>query len=56
MHSVRCDSRVKSLKKKKKKDPERITKIKSFINKYNWKQINFPSEKDNLKEKKVKKK
>ena len=25
---------------------ERITKIKSFINKYNWKRINFPSEKD----------
>ena len=28
-----------------KKDPRRITKIKPFINKYNWKGINFPSEK-----------
>ena len=27
-----------------KKDPERITKIKSLINKYNWNQIKFPSE------------
>ena len=26
-----------------KKDPERITKIKPFINKYKWKGINFPS-------------
>ena len=28
------------------KHAERITKIKSFINKYNWEGINFPSEKD----------
>ena len=26
-------------------DPQRITKIKSFINQYNWEVINFPSEK-----------
>ena len=26
-----------------KKDLQRITKIKSFINKYNWEGINFPS-------------
>ena len=32
-----------------KKDWERITKIKPFINKYNWKGINFPSEKDDWK-------
>ena len=32
-----------------KKDPQRITKIKPFINKYNWKGINVPSEKDYLK-------
>ena len=25
-----------------KKDPQRITKIKSFINQYNWKEIDFP--------------
>ena len=30
----------------KKKNAQRITKIKSFINKYNWKEINFPSKKD----------
>ena len=28
-----------------KKDPKRITKIKPFINKYNWEEINFLSEK-----------
>ena len=27
-------------------DPLRITKIKPFIDKYNWKRINCPSEKD----------
>ena len=31
------------------KHSERITKIKPFINKYNWKGINFPSEKDDWK-------
>ena len=28
-----------------KKDPQGITKIKPFINKYNWEEINYPSEK-----------
>ena len=32
-----------------KKDLQRITKNKSFINKYNQKGINFPSEKDHQK-------
>ena len=32
-----------------KKDPQRITKIKPFINKYNWEGINFPSQKDDWK-------
>ena len=32
-----------------KKGPQRLTKIKLFINKYNWKGINFPSEKDGWK-------
>ena len=32
-----------------KKDQQRITKIKPFLNKYNWKEINFPSEKDDWK-------
>ena len=27
-----------------KKDPPRISKIKPFINQYNWKEIDFPSE------------
>ena len=33
-----------------KKDPQRITKIKLFINKYNWEGINFLSEKDDWKQ------
>ena len=32
-----------------KKDPQRITKIKPFINKYNWEGVHFPSEKDDWK-------
>ena len=32
-----------------KNDPQDITKIKPFINKYNWEGINFPSEKDEWK-------
>ena len=32
-----------------KKDPQRVTKIKPFINKYNWEGINYPSQKDNWK-------
>ena len=32
--------------KKIKKDPQRITKIKPFIDKYNWEGRNYPSEKD----------
>ena len=31
------------------KDPRGITKIKPFIDKYNWEGINYPSEKDNWK-------
>ena len=31
------------------KDLQRITKIKLFINKYSWEGINFPSEKDDWK-------
>ena len=37
------------MKKQKKKDPQRITKIKHFIMRYNWVGINFPSEKDDWK-------
>ena len=32
-----------------KKGPQRITKIKPFIDKYKWEEINFPSEKDDWK-------
>ena len=32
-----------------KKDPRKIIKIKSFMNKYNWEGINVPSEKDDWK-------
>ena len=35
--------------KKLKKDPQRITKIKTLINTYDWEGINFPSEKDDWK-------
>ena len=48
MLSIRCNSRIKSWKKIK-KDPQRITEIKPFINKYNWEEINFSSEKDDWK-------
>ena len=45
MLSIRCNSRnVKILKY-----PERITKFKPLIDKYNWKRINYPSEKDDQK-------
>ena len=30
-------------------DPERISKIKSFMNKYNWEGISYPSEKNDWK-------
>ena len=32
-----------------KKDPQRISKINSFIEQYDWKEINFPSHKKNWK-------
>ena len=32
-----------------KKDPQRISKIKSFIDQCNWKEINFPSHKEDWK-------
>ena len=47
MFPIRCNSRFKSWRNKK--VPQRITKIKAFINKYNWEGINFPSEKDDWK-------
>ena len=30
-------------KEKKKKNPQRISKIKPFINQYNWNEVDFPS-------------
>ena len=35
--------------KKLKKDPQRITKNKPFVNKYNWEGVNFSSKKDDWK-------
>ena len=32
-----------------KNNPERISKIKPFIDEYNWKEINFPSQKEGWK-------
>ena len=32
-----------------KRDPQRITKINAFINKYNWEGIHFPSKEDDKK-------
>ena len=46
--SIHCNSCVK-LCRNKKKDLQRITKIKPFINKYSWEGINFPSVKDDWK-------
>ena len=47
MFSICCNSCVNALRNCK--NPERITKIKPCINKYNWEGINFPSEKDDWK-------
>ena len=44
MLSIRCDGRVRLWRNKK--DPQRIAKIKSFIDKYNQQEINYPPEKD----------
>ena len=35
--------------RRNRKTCERITKIKPFINKYNWEGTNYPSDKDNWK-------
>ena len=44
---IRCNSRVKFIRQKN--DPQIVTKIKPFINKYNWEGINFQPEKDDWK-------
>ena len=43
----RCDSRIKSWRNKK--DTQRLTKIKSYIDKCNWEGINYPSKNDDWK-------
>ena len=45
MLSIDFNSHIKSWRNQR--DLERITKIKPFINIYNWERINCPSEKDN---------
>ena len=47
MFSIRCNSRVNH--EEIKRGPQRITKIKPFMNKYSWEGINVPSEKDDWK-------
>ena len=47
MLPVCSNSCIKSWRHKK--NPERITKMKPFINQYNWEGINFPLEKDDWK-------
>ena len=44
MLSIRYNSRIKSGKNKR--ATQIIAKTKSYIDKYNWKGINYPSEKD----------
>ena len=44
MFSICCSCCIK-LSKKVKNNQERISKIKPFIDQYNWKEINFPSHK-----------
>ena len=48
---MRCTSLVKLRNKNKviKKDLQRITKVKPFVNKFNYKEADFPSEKDDWK-------
>ena len=48
MFSIRCNCLVK-LWGNQKKDPQRILKIKPFINKCNSEEINYPSEEDDRK-------
>ena len=47
MFPIRCNNDINH--EEIKKDPQKITKIKSFINKDNWEGINFASEKDDWK-------
>ena len=51
MFSIRCNSCITVVLNYEeiKKVPQRITRIKHFINKHNWKGINLPSEKDDWK-------
>ena len=44
MFSIRCKSRFK--REEIKNDPQTVTKIKPFINKYDWEGMHFPSQKD----------
>ena len=47
MLSIRCNNSVKSWRNKK--DSQRIIKIKPLLNKYNWKETNLQSRKDDWK-------
>ena len=47
MFSIHCNSRIKSWKNQKRSTKN--DRIKLFLNKYNWGEINFPSGKDDWK-------
>ena len=47
MFSIRYNSRIKLWRNEK--SPQKVTKFKPFINKYNCERINYPSEKDDWK-------
>ena len=47
MFSIHCNSRIKSWKNQKRSTKN--DRIKLFLNKYNWGEINFPSRKDDWK-------
>ena len=47
MLSIHCNSRVKSWRRKK--EPQRLTKIKPFLNKCNWEEKSYPSKNDDWK-------
>ena len=47
MLSICCNTHIKS-RRNKKKNSETITKVRPFINKYNWKEEGFQMKKDSI--------
>ena len=48
MLSICCNSHIKPQRNKKKKKTETITKVRPFINNYNWKEEGFQMKKDSI--------